>query len=109
MSSGGKRLIILGLAAIAIATITSSVSLALYRLSGDIYLDRSRPGFLPEEEEIEEKVEETYKVSEYGEINKDTVTEFTTEYKKQLDYIDSYEDPFSTEVLSDKSLGFPAE
>ena len=51
---GGWNLIIMGLISIVIATATTGISLAIYHNSGDIYLDRSRPGFLPDEEEIEE-------------------------------------------------------
>jgi len=49
-SSGGRRLAILGFVAILIAFITSSVSLIIYTASGDIYLDRSRPGFISSDE-----------------------------------------------------------
>ena len=51
MSSGGRKLIILGIASALIALATTGISLAIYHNSGDIYLDRSRPGFLPDEDE----------------------------------------------------------
>ena len=54
MTHGGRNLVILGVAATVIAIITTGVSLLIYHNSGDIYLDRSRPGFLPDEEEAEE-------------------------------------------------------
>jgi alpha-galactosidase/6-phospho-beta-glucosidase family protein len=38
-----------------IALATTGVSLAIYHNSGDIYLDRSRPGFLPDEQEIKQE------------------------------------------------------
>ena len=53
MNKGGKNLVILGILAIFIAILTSSISLIIYHNSGDIYLDRSRPGFLPDEKEEE--------------------------------------------------------
>ena len=53
LSKGGHNLIILGVAAIFIAFATTFVALKIYHDSGDIYLDRSRPGFLPEKEEAE--------------------------------------------------------
>ena len=53
MTKGGKNLVLLGVLAVLIATVTTCISLAIYHNSGDIYLDRSRPGFLPDEEEIE--------------------------------------------------------
>jgi hypothetical protein len=51
--SGARNLVLLGLASILIAVMTTSVALAIYHNSGDIYLDRSRPGYLPDEQEIE--------------------------------------------------------
>ena len=54
MNRGGRNLIILGCIAATIALATTSVSLAIYHGSGDIYLDRSRPGYLPDKEEIEQ-------------------------------------------------------
>ena len=47
MKAAGARVVILGVVAIMIAVATTGVSLAVYHNSGDIYLDRSRPGFLP--------------------------------------------------------------
>ncbi len=49
---GAINLIIMGLLAVLIAVSTTGISLAIYHNSGDIYLDRSRPGYLPDEEEI---------------------------------------------------------
>ena len=51
--NGGRNLIILGLAAIAVAVTTSGISLWIYR-QNDIYLDRSRPGFIADGEENED-------------------------------------------------------
>ena len=48
MTSGARNLLILGCSAIAITAITTGLSLFIYRQTGDIYLDRSRPGFLPD-------------------------------------------------------------
>ena len=50
MTTGGRNLVLLGVGSILIAFIMTGVSLAVYHNSGDIYLDRSRPGFLPDEE-----------------------------------------------------------
>ena len=54
---GGRNLLLLGLGSVVIALITTSISLAIYHNSGDIYIDRSRPGFLPDEKEVEEEEE----------------------------------------------------
>ena len=53
-TNGARNLFIMSLVAILIALSTTGVSLAIYHNSGDIYLDRSRPGFLPDEDEIED-------------------------------------------------------
>ena len=56
--NGGRNLIILGVFAIFVALVTTSFSLWVYR-QNDIYLDRSRPGFISEGEKSEETTEET--------------------------------------------------
>ena len=42
---GGRNLVLLGVGAITIALITTSISLYFYS-KGDIYIDRSRPGYI---------------------------------------------------------------
>ena len=37
---GGRNLLLLGLGSVVIALITTSISLAIYHNSGDIYIDR---------------------------------------------------------------------
>lgn len=105
MTRGGKNLAILGVISVSIALITSGVSLAVYHNSGDIYLDRSRPGYLPEKEEKDPVEEE--KFSDNGPITTEVIEKYLknlTEVKKSLD---SLENPFSESSLSDKSLGIP--
>lgn len=108
MTIGGRNLIIMGILACLIALTTTGISLAVYHNSGDIYLDRSRPGFLPDEDEIEQDGGEDEK--EYY-LDKDTVVteEVLDEYLKALDVeikgLDSYEEPFSEKGLSDSMLG----
>ena len=46
---GGRNLVLLGIGAITIALITTSISLYFYG-KGDIYIDRSRPGYISEDE-----------------------------------------------------------
>ncbi len=108
MTKGGKNLLLLGIIAILVAGSTTGVSLALYHNSGDIYLDRSRPGFLPDEDEIEGNNNdsgEEYVFQKSGEL---TIKD-TEEYLKKLDevikMIESYKDPFGAEALSDERLG----
>ena len=108
MNKGGRNLIILGIGATAIALITTSISLFVYHNSGDIYLDRSRPGYLPEKEETEEQNQE-YVFSDDGVINDKTIDEFTIEFQKIIDSINNLEDSFSPKPLSDTNLGISEE
>ena len=67
MTSGARNLCLLGLGATAITFVFTFITLKIYHDSGDIYLDRSRPGFLPEKEEVEQDRDETdYTFSESG-------------------------------------------
>lgn len=113
LERGGRNLVILGVVSVLIALATTSVSLAIYHKSGDIYLDRSRPGFLPDEEEIEdenEKEEEKeYDFARDGKLTKEDMEEFIKNLKEEIKAIDEYKKPFSEEVLSDGRLGIPAE
>lgn len=98
------NLLILGLASTAIALITTAVSVYVYHASGDIYLDRSRPGFLPDEKEVENGLKEDYKFSENDEVNNDTLEDFLKNYKQVLDDLDRVSDPFESKPLSNESL-----
>ena len=112
-SHGARNLLILGLASIVIAIATTGVSLAIYHNSGDIYLDRSRPGFLPDKEEIEEEEEkepdEEYVFQKSGKITVEVLDEYLEELDLEVRAIDSYEKPFAESALSDESLGIPIE
>ena len=105
--SGGRNLIIMGVLSILVAISTTGVSLLIYHNSGDIYLDRSRPGFLPDEEEIEEeeKKEEEYTLQKTGPITVEVLEGYLKEIELEARAIDSYEKPFDAKVLSDEHLG----
>lgn len=111
LTRGGKNLVILGVVSILLSVITTGASLAIYHNSGDIYLDRSRPGYLPDEEEIEEedKEEEEYSFEKSGELTTEIIEEYLEKIKVEVQAIDSYEDPFGADVLSNKNLGIPEE
>lgn len=110
-SRGGRNLIILGVGVIVITAITTVASLTIYRVSGDIYLDRSRPGYLPDEEEATETTETnvTYTFSDNGPIEYSELTEYLEELKKVDDRLNDFDDPYSPTPLSDESLGIPSE
>lgn len=110
-SRGGRNLLILGISSIVITVVTTTISLTIYYLSGDIYLDRSRPGYLPDEEEVIENTTETnnYSFSDSGPLDYDTITEYLKELKKVNGRLDGFPDAFSPSPLSNESLGIPSE
>ena len=107
MTSGGRNLVILGLASVVIAFLTTGVSLALYHNSGDIYLDRSRPGYLPDEEEIEQGEDEKdeYVFNKSGVINDAVLEEYAENLQEEIKAVEAYKNPFNAEALSDEKLG----
>ncbi|MDO4747201.1 MAG: hypothetical protein Q4A70_02580 [Candidatus Saccharibacteria bacterium] len=112
-NAGARNLVLMGILAIMIAVSTTSVSLAIYHNSGDIYLDRSRPGFLPDKEEIEEDEnddeKEEYDFSKSGVLTKEVVEEYLKNLQTEGEAIDEFEKPFDGQVLSDRHLGIVEE
>ena len=112
MDKSNRNIIILGVAATVITLVLTGISLAIYHNSGDIYLDRSRPGFLPDEEEIEEAEKEpqnTYTFSDSGAITDDVIDEFLKNLNENIEGLEKFIEPFSPQSLSDSSLGIPEE
>lgn len=112
MTRGGKRLIILGGASILIAILTTTASLIVYHNSGDIYLDRSRPGFLPDKDELDNMAKDAndYKFSdEKGPISKEEIDEYLLELENLQQKLNALPDPFSPASISNEGLGIPAE
>lgn len=112
MTRGGRNLVILGVASSLIAVTTTGISLAVYHSSGDIYLDRSRPGFLPDEQEIEEenKDEQTnYVFSETGIIDVKTLDEYLKQLHIEVKSLEEFKRPFDPDSMSNESLGIPAD
>ncbi len=111
--SGARNLVILGIASVVIATLTTGVSLAIYHNSGDIYLDRSRPGYLPDEQEIVDKEEQEkeleYEFEKSGKMNMEVLEEYLENLEKEIQAVDDYEKPFGQGVMSDDQLGIPTE
>ena len=106
---GGRNLVILGVVATILALITTGVSLIIYHNSGDIYLDRSRPGYLPDEEEIEQEgEEEEYSLEKSGKLTMEVIEEYLDKLRADVKAIDAYEKPFDENVLSDERLEIPA-
>lgn len=112
MKKGGRNLFFLGVGSIVIALITTAVSLFIYHHSGDIYLDRSRPGFLPDEEEVaaeELYANDDYHLSDSGAIDRETLDEYLEELQKAINEATSVKNPYSSSPLSDDSLGISAK
>ncbi len=101
---GGRNLMILGLAATIIAVITTAISLIVYRVTGDIYLDRSRPGYISEDEKNEEKYDIKENFSADGDITKNTVDEYLNQLDSIRGRIDSLSNAFDGDPLNDDAL-----
>ena len=106
--NGGRNLCILGIGALIVAIITTSISLKIYHDTGDVYLDRSRPGFIPDEEkhQTEENIKETF--SEDGEIDAKVLDEYLQKLEQMRKKSDDYIKDFTTNPLSDDQLGIEA-
>ncbi len=105
---GARNLTILLLVSVFISLSLTTVSLAIYHYSGDIYLDRSRPGYLPDTEEIlddEEDEEGDYVFDKSGAITKEILDEYLEKLDVEVEALDDYRDPFDDEALSDAHFG----
>lgn len=108
ITKGGKKLILLSLISIFITLCMTTVSLAIYHYSGDIYLDRSRPGYLPDDEEVkddEEDEEGDYVFEKTGPITKEMLEEYLKKMQIEIDALDDYQNPFDQDALSDAQFG----
>ena len=105
---GGRNLAILGLAATLIALITSGISLYLYHSSGDIYLDRSRPGYLPEEKE-DDDADDDYTFSDTGAIDGAILEDYLRHLDHTIEGPKAISAPFAEKSISDDTLGIPRE
>lgn len=105
---GSRNLVILGVGAILISTITTCVSLFIYWQTGDIYLDRSRPGYLPDPEEVEDEPEPvSFEFPETGSVDRTELDRYLDELKTVNQHLKSISDPYAATPLSDESLGIP--
>ncbi len=100
---GGRNLTLLGLGAILIAVITTSISIYLYS-KGDIYIDRSRPGYISEDEKHNDDDDKQEKYSNEGTITEKSLTEYIDELDRVSERIDAVENDFGPDPLSDDSL-----
>lgn len=108
LERGGRNLVLLGIASSVIALVTVTISLLIYHNSGDIYLDRSRPGYLPDEEEVEQHDDdddEDYTFEKSGPVTIEVIEDYLTHLNTEVQSIDDYDDTFGPNPLSDSTLG----
>ena len=106
---GGRNLMILGFASAIIAILTTAASLQIYRSTGDIYLDRSRPGYISEGEKHSEEDDQKESFSNEGEVDQKAIDEYLKELDKVMERISEASDDFSPEALTDDSLNISVE
>lgn len=106
---GRRNLVILGFGALAIAVISTAVSLQIYRATGDIYLDRSRPGYISEGEKHNEKDDYKDIFSEEGAITAEVVDDYLKKLDGIIEQIDNASGDFSLDAISDDTLGIATE
>lgn len=106
-TSGGRNLTILGVGALLITILTTTASLLIYRNSGDIYLDRSRPGYLPDEDEVKEEpvTNNSFSYPDIGPLNKAELEQYLKELRAINARLEALSDPYAPGPLSDESLG----
>ncbi len=109
-SHGKRNLIILGAGALCFTVLSTGLSLWIYRSTGDIYLDRSRPGYLPDREEAKEEsgVNSSFSYSDTGALDKSELDTYLKELKTTTNRLKALSDPYSMTPLSNESLGIPA-
>ena len=102
---GGRNLMLLGFGSIMIALLTTSVSLLIYRNTGDIYLDRSRPGYIAEGEKHGDEDEGSEDFSNEGIVDKKVLDDYSKELDSIEGRINAHENNFDEEPLTDDALG----
>jgi hypothetical protein len=106
---GKRNLVILAIGTAIIAVSSTAASLQLYRSSGDIYLDRSRPGYISENEKHNEEDDQKEMFSSEGDIDEDTLEGYLKEYDDIVKRIDDASDDFSLDSISDETFGISVD
>ena len=102
---GGRNLIILGFSVAVIAIISTAISLHIYRETGDVYLDRSRPGYIFEDEKHDTDDDKKELFSADGEVDASVLNQYLKEFDTVMDRIEDASNDFSPEPISNESLG----
>ena len=106
---GRRNLIILAIGSGFIALATTVASLQIYRATGDIYLDRSRPGYIFDDEKHSEEDDQKESFSNEGEITVEALDEYLKELDTVIKRVDDSANDYSPEPLSDDSLGISVD
>ena len=106
---GRRNLIILAIGSGFIALATTVASLQIYRATGDIYLDRSRPGYIFDDEKHSEEDDQKESFSNEGEITVEALDEYLKELDTVIKRVDDSASDYSLEPLSDDSLGISVD
>ena len=105
---------VLAIVAALIALITTSISLYIYKITGDIYIDRSRPGYISKEEEGKisddsSKKTSAYEFSSEGKINEKVLKKYLEKFESVQVKTQNPDSDFNETPLSDESLGIKPE
>ena len=93
----------MGILAIAIALLTTSVSIYFYS-KGDIYIDRSRPGYISEDEKHNDEDDRQEKYSNEGDVTEKSIDEYLDELDRVTERIEATQNDFGPDPLSDDNL-----
>jgi flagellar basal body-associated protein FliL len=107
-NSGARNILILGVASVLIALVTSLVSLYVYHKSGDIYLDCSLPDAdcpSARSDSEENNRSQVYVFQDSGDIDEKVLEEYLKELETPVNRVKKLEEPFGGNALSDESLG----
>lgn len=100
-----RNMMLLAVISITVPIITSAISLHIYRSSGDIYLDRSRPGFIAEGETHNEEDDGKEQFASDGAMDGEAVDEYLKQLKIVEERLEGASESFDAYPLSDEALG----
>jgi hypothetical protein len=109
VNNGGRNLFVLAIIAITIAITTTSISLTIYRVTGDVYLDRSRPGYIDDDEVHSTEDDGKESFANEGPITSKELDEYLQTLDTTSGRIDNSLGDFSEAPLSDETLGLIME
>jgi hypothetical protein len=99
-----NHLLILAATLLLAPLVTVTISLAIYNLSGDKYLDRSRPGYMPDQSEQTDAAAGTPAFSDSGPIDREALDGYLQQFDSLTKNLHPEEPFFSDRSLSDEAL-----